>query len=47
LGIINYEQRIFSFDNIIEVTKDRIIIKDEAVEKEEVVKTTLAEDPSA
>ncbi len=47
LGIINYEQRIFSFDGIIEVTPSAIIIKDEAIEKEEVVKTTLAEDPSA
>jgi len=46
LGLINYDNRIFSFDNIIEITPSSIIIDDKAVEKEEVVKSTLAEDAS-
>ncbi len=47
LGLINYDNRIFSFDNIIEVTPSSIIIDDKAVQKEDVVKSTLAEDASA
>ena len=47
LGLINYDNRIFSFDNIIEITPSSIIIDDKAVKKEEVVKSTLAEDASA
>jgi sporulation protein YlmC with PRC-barrel domain len=47
LGLINYDNRIFSFDSIIEVTPSSIIIDDKAVQKEEIVKSTLAEDASA
>jgi sporulation protein YlmC with PRC-barrel domain len=47
LGLINYDGRIFSFDNIIEITPSAIIIDDKTATKEKVVKSILAEDPSA
>jgi sporulation protein YlmC with PRC-barrel domain len=47
LGLINYDKRIFSFDNIIEITPSAIIIDDKAVEKEKVTESRLVEDPLA
>lgn len=40
LGLWNYDRRIFSYDNIIRVTADRIIIDDKTDEKESVIATT-------
>jgi len=46
LGLINYDVRIFSFDNIIQITPSAVIVDDKTAQKEKSVKPILAEDPS-
>jgi sporulation protein YlmC with PRC-barrel domain len=47
LGIFKYESRIFSFDSIIEMTEEAIIIDDETSKKREVVEGAFVKDKPA
>ena len=46
LGIINYDRRIFSFDTIIEIKPDFIIVDDKTEKKEEVINTAAEDKPA-
>jgi len=46
LGLIKYERRIFSFDSIVEILPEIIIVKDKRDSKEKLPEVKLIEDPS-